>query len=47
MQKKVYCKVGKFSFKYLGVPLHYEKLRREDFQSIVDRINYTYISMAH
>jgi hypothetical protein len=25
-----YCKVGYFPFKYLGVPLHYEKLRRED-----------------
>jgi hypothetical protein len=24
------CKVGSFPFKYLGVPLHYEKLRRED-----------------
>jgi hypothetical protein len=24
------CKLGKFPFTYLGVPLHYEKLRRED-----------------
>jgi hypothetical protein len=23
------CKIGKFPFTYLGVPLHYEKLRRE------------------
>jgi hypothetical protein len=27
-----------FPFKYLGVPLHYEKLRREDIQYIVDKI---------
>jgi hypothetical protein len=32
------CKVGNFPFKYLGVPLYYEKLRREDIQPIVDRI---------
>jgi hypothetical protein len=31
-------KVGSFPFKYLGVPLHYEKLRREDIQPIVDKI---------
>jgi hypothetical protein len=29
--------VGDFPFKYLGVPLHYEKLKREDIQPIVDR----------
>jgi hypothetical protein len=32
------CKVGSFPFKYLGVPLHYEKLRREDIQLIVDKL---------
>jgi hypothetical protein len=32
------CKVGSFPFKYLRVPLHYEKLRREDIQSIVDMV---------
>jgi hypothetical protein len=32
------CKIGKFPLKYLGVPLHYEKLRREDIQPIVDKI---------
>jgi hypothetical protein len=32
------CKVGSFPFKYLGVPLHYEKLRREDIQPIVDKV---------
>jgi hypothetical protein len=27
---KIFCrKVGSFPFKYLGVPLHYEKLRRD------------------
>jgi hypothetical protein len=33
------CKVGSFPFKYLGVPLHYEKLRREDIQPVVDKVN--------
>jgi hypothetical protein len=32
------CKIGAFPFTYLGVPLHYEKLRREDIQPIVDRV---------
>jgi hypothetical protein len=32
------CKVGSFPFKYLGVPLHYDKLRREDTQSVVHMI---------
>jgi hypothetical protein len=32
------CKIGKFSFTYLGVPLHNEKLRREDIQPVVDKI---------
>jgi hypothetical protein len=32
------CKVGSFPFKYLGVPLHYEKLRREDIQPIMDKV---------
>jgi hypothetical protein len=36
---KVFCyKIGPFPFRYLGVPLHYEKLRREDIQPIVDRV---------
>jgi hypothetical protein len=30
--------VSSFSFKYLGVSLHHEKLRREDIQPIVDKI---------
>jgi hypothetical protein len=32
------CKMGLFSFKYLGVPLHYSKLRREDIQPIVNKV---------
>jgi hypothetical protein len=32
------CKLGSFPFKYLGVPLHHEKLRREDIQPMVDKI---------
>lgn len=32
------CPVGDFPIKYLGIPLHYEKLRREDIQSLVDKI---------
>jgi len=32
------CKVGQFPFKYLEVPLHYAKLRREDIQPVVDKI---------
>jgi hypothetical protein len=32
------CKLGSFPFKYLGVPLHYKKLRRKDIQPIVDKI---------
>ena len=32
------CQFGDFPFKYLGVPLHYKKLRREDIQHIIDRI---------
>jgi hypothetical protein len=32
------CKLGSFPFKYPGVPLHHEKLRREDTQPVVDSI---------
>jgi hypothetical protein len=32
------CPVGDFPIKYLGVPLHYSKLRREDLQPLVDKI---------
>jgi hypothetical protein len=32
------CPVGEFPIKYLGVPLHYDKLRREDIQPLVDKV---------
>jgi hypothetical protein len=32
------CHVGAFSIKYLGIPLHYQKLRREDLQLLIDKI---------
>ena len=32
------CQIGDFPFKYLGVPLHFKKLRREDLQPIIDKI---------
>jgi hypothetical protein len=32
------CPLGDFPIKYLGVPLRYEKLRREDIQPLVDKI---------
>jgi hypothetical protein len=32
------CNLGEFPFKYLGVPLHYDKLRKEDIQPLVDKI---------
>jgi hypothetical protein len=36
--KIFWCKLGPFPFKYLGVPLHHEKLKREDIQPIVDKV---------
>lgn len=32
------CLVGSIPIKYLGIPLHFEKLRREDIQPLVDKI---------
>ena len=32
------CPVGTLPIKYLGVPLHYEKLSREDIQLLVDKM---------
>jgi hypothetical protein len=32
------CALGKFPIKYLGIPLHYSKLRREDIQPLIDKI---------
>ena len=38
MQETLGCPVGAFPIKYLGIPLHYEKLRREDVQPMIDKI---------
>jgi hypothetical protein len=32
------CGAGTLPFKYLGVPLHFEKLKREDVQPLVDKL---------
>jgi hypothetical protein len=32
------CPIGKFPIKYLGIPLHYAKLAREDIQPLVDKL---------
>lgn len=32
------CKRSEFPIKYLGVPLYYTKLRRQDLQPIIDKI---------
>ena len=32
------CSVGNFPIKYLGIPLHHDKLRREDIQPLIDKI---------
>jgi hypothetical protein len=32
------CGVGQFPMKYLGVPLHYKKLIKEDLQPVIDKI---------
>jgi hypothetical protein len=32
------CRLGEFHMKYLGVPLHYKKLRKEDLQPVIDKI---------
>ena len=31
------CKISSFPCKYLGVPLHFSQLRREDLQPVVDK----------
>jgi hypothetical protein len=31
------CKIGRFPIKYIGVPLHYEKLKGEDIQHVFDK----------
>jgi hypothetical protein len=38
MYAKIFCcKIDSFPFKYLGVPLHHEKLRREHIQPAVNK----------
>jgi hypothetical protein len=32
------CALGKYPMKYLGVSLHYKKLRNEDLQPMIDKI---------
>ena len=32
------CPIGSFPLKYLGVPLHYDKLSREELQPLVDKL---------
>ena len=32
------CNIGSFPIKYLGVPLHFNKLKREDIQPIVNKL---------
>jgi hypothetical protein len=32
------CPVGTLPFKYLGVPVHFEKLKREHLQPVVDKL---------
>jgi hypothetical protein len=34
----IFCCVGAFPINYLGIPLHYEILKREDIQPLVDKI---------
>jgi hypothetical protein len=36
---QIFCyKLGSFPFKYLGVPLHHEKLKGADIQPMVDKV---------
>jgi hypothetical protein len=32
------CPVGNLPLKYLGVPLHFDKLKREDLQPVIDKM---------
>jgi hypothetical protein len=32
------CPIGSLHFRYLGVPLHFDKLKREDLQPILDKL---------
>jgi hypothetical protein len=32
------CPLGKLPLKYLGVPLHFERLKRENLQPVLDKL---------
>jgi hypothetical protein len=32
------CPVGNFPIRYMGIPLHYQKLRGENLQPLIDKI---------
>ena len=32
------CVLGSFPIKYLGIPMHYDKLKREDLQPLIDSL---------
>jgi hypothetical protein len=32
------CPIGTLPFKYLWVPIHFEKLKREDLQPVIDKL---------
>jgi hypothetical protein len=32
------CPVGALAIKYLGIPLHFQKLKREELQPLIDKI---------
>lgn len=32
------CPIGIFPFKYLGISLHHDRLRRDDIQLLIDKI---------
>jgi hypothetical protein len=35
---QLHCPMGSLPFKYLGVALHFEKLKRQDLQPILDKL---------
>jgi hypothetical protein len=32
------CPVGALPFKYLGIPIHFENLKRDDMQPVIDKL---------
>jgi hypothetical protein len=37
MSKSFCCKIEKFTFIYLGVSIHHERIRRDDIQPMIDK----------